>query len=69
MHLDKLGYNELERINYNKKQINRKQERFNSGIDGNSSNYIMDNIIDTDVNRPVMKIDDFNIIFNNMLQL
>jgi hypothetical protein len=65
MHLDKLGYNELERINYNKKQINRKQERFNSGIDGNSSNYIMDNIIDTDGNRPVMKIDDFNIIFNN----
>ena len=65
MHLDKLGYSELSRINYNKKKINRSQERFNSDIDRNSSDYIMNNIIDPDGNRPAMDIDAFNIIFNN----
>jgi len=65
MHLDKLGYSELSRINYNKKKINRSQEKFNSDIDRNSSDYIMNNIIDPDGNRPAMDIDAFNIIFNN----
>ena len=65
MHLDKLGFIDLERINYNKSQINKKQDRFNTSIDRNSSDYIKNNIIDTDGNRSVMDIDDFNIIFNN----
>ena len=65
MHLDKLGFTDLERINYNKSQINKKQDRFNTSIDRNSSDYIKNNIIDTDGNRSVMDIDDFNIIFNN----
>jgi hypothetical protein len=68
MHLDKLGYNELERINYNKKKLNRKQEEFNSVIDGrrggSNTDYIINNIINPE-NKPAMDMDTFSTIFNS----
>ena len=69
MHLDKLGYSELERIQYGIKRLKREQGDLNDEIayarpGSRNNDFIINNIINSEY-EPSMDMDTFNTIFNS----
>ncbi len=69
MHLDKLGYTELENIRYGIKRLKIEQEDLNDEIayarpGSRNNDFIINNIINSEY-EPSMDMDTFNTIFNS----